>query len=478
VLLVVLAVMLPTDPSLGFTWSGSPFTDEGYNLMNARNLVLLGSWSTNDWALHLIEVPFSLAAAALFEITGVGLFQARAMTLGLTVVAAIFVSTMTQRQFGRIAGIVAGAAFAGSPLILYYGRLAYLEQMVIALLAGGLAALLAAEATPTSSRRTAWALTAGTLLALGVLTKASTVAPAFGIVAGATIAGGWRRGPHLRRIGVVVLAGSVVLIAWLVLVGLPNRERILTDLRILPNLLAARPVNTPWDIITDAIVNNDRAFLLIWMGLLAAIAGVVLAARSWRQYSPGQRMLVGGAAGWFLVGMLIFLASPYRPNRYVEPMVPALALLSGVAAFEVQQRLAGATLRAAIGVMVVGLALPGAVAYAGWAASATVSLPALQTQTELAIAAHGNDAAVEGELAPLFAMRAPVEIVVSRHADRVNPGDVYVTHRVRWVIAVDDQKPYWTFSHPGAWRERQKIFCAGWGSGRPCLFRLPDGRAR
>jgi hypothetical protein len=43
-LFVVLAAFIAVDPPTGFTSSSSPFTDEAWDIINARNFVLFGHW--------------------------------------------------------------------------------------------------------------------------------------------------------------------------------------------------------------------------------------------------------------------------------------------------------------------------------------------------------------------------------------------------------------------------------------------------
>jgi hypothetical protein len=63
--LVILLAFISVDPAAGVSASRGPFTDEAWNVVNARNLVLLGRWSTDDWNLHLVNVPFSVIEAAV-----------------------------------------------------------------------------------------------------------------------------------------------------------------------------------------------------------------------------------------------------------------------------------------------------------------------------------------------------------------------------------------------------------------------------
>jgi hypothetical protein len=46
--------------------------------------VLFGHWSTDDWNLYLLNFPFSVSAAAVFSMGGVGIVQARVISIVAT----------------------------------------------------------------------------------------------------------------------------------------------------------------------------------------------------------------------------------------------------------------------------------------------------------------------------------------------------------------------------------------------------------
>ena len=82
ILVLLLAAFISADPPPGVTASRGPLTDESWDVVNARNFVLLGRWSTDDWNLYLLNFPFSLSEAAMFSVAGVGIVQARVISIG------------------------------------------------------------------------------------------------------------------------------------------------------------------------------------------------------------------------------------------------------------------------------------------------------------------------------------------------------------------------------------------------------------
>ena len=123
---VLLEVQLAQDPVPGFTLSDSPFTDEGWSVLGARNQALLGTWSTDEWRLFWAQLPFNVAALAAFEIGGVGIIQARLVSVVSSILAVGLLAELLARRIGIGPAVVGAAGLATSTLFLYYGRLALL----------------------------------------------------------------------------------------------------------------------------------------------------------------------------------------------------------------------------------------------------------------------------------------------------------------------------------------------------------------
>ena len=79
--LILLGIQLPADPAVGVTASDSPFTDEGWYVLGARNLALLGRLATDDWQLAWATLPFTVVVTAAFEMLDVGIVQARIVSV-------------------------------------------------------------------------------------------------------------------------------------------------------------------------------------------------------------------------------------------------------------------------------------------------------------------------------------------------------------------------------------------------------------
>jgi 4-amino-4-deoxy-L-arabinose transferase-like glycosyltransferase len=133
----ILGTFADVDPWDGFTFSNSPFTDEAWWLANARNFAVFGHWSTDDWNLHLVSPVYSTVQAVALMVAGVDLIAARLVVVAAVALTCIALAVCLRRPFGNGPAIVAAAAYGFSLLILYYGRLAYVEPVVALALVTG-----------------------------------------------------------------------------------------------------------------------------------------------------------------------------------------------------------------------------------------------------------------------------------------------------------------------------------------------------
>jgi 4-amino-4-deoxy-L-arabinose transferase-like glycosyltransferase len=482
---VVLGLLLPVaslDPARGVTASDSPFTDEAWYALNARNLVLLGGWGEDDWRLHLITLPYALLQAASFAVLGVGIVQARVPVIIVTAITAALLGVGLQRTLGTAAGLVAGFGFATSTLILYYGRLAYAELLVAGFLVAG--ALLTVAREGGSPGRGGFL--AGAVLALAVLSKPTGIAPALGVLLGVAVSGRLDR-PTRRWLAGALVAGVAAAVGWLAVALLPDPAALQATLRILAPQAFPRDLGELASRAGAYAFRNDGAVAASAPLLVAGLAGA--AAALWAARRPAvagadadgetsrrraSLTLAAAAAGWFLAGLAVLLVVSYRPDRYVVPLLPALAILGAVGAGLAWRQLSLRPALAAslLALVLLALAAPGLLSHAGWVAGSSATLPAVQAAARSAIQ---DGAAVEGTYAPAVAMSAPVPILVSRPDSAVNAGDLYVDAGVRWVVAGPDERPGWVDLHPEAWAGRREVLCFPWSgsAARVCLFQLP-----
>jgi hypothetical protein len=211
----------------------------------------------------------------------------------------------------------------------------------------------------------------------------------------------------------LVAAGSAALaaLAWLLVVALPNWERLRTALRVWPRVdylddplgIAGRL----WRHLADSDGAVGRSLPL----LLAAAVGLVVLAVRWRRLQPPARDTLVMAAAWGVGLWLVVAAGDYlpghylAPNRYAVPALPGLAVLAGFGLAFVAYRVGGDTgiaagqRRAAVAGVALGLAvaIPGVATYLDGALRSGRTREADQRTLAAAVS---EDAVVYGAYAP------------------------------------------------------------------------------
>lgn len=331
--LVVLMPFVRADPPAGLTGSNAPFTDEGFNLANARARVLFGQFATGDIDRSLSNGAYSALAAGVFAVTGPRLAVGRALSMVALAGAVLLLAVGLARPLGTRAALLAAAGLAGSDLALEYGRLALVEPLLVLLLAAAL--VLAARVMERPGVVAAAGI--GLLCAAAVSVKAIALVPVLALLG--TVVGGAlaRRGRHPsttdRRalaMGLVACGSAVAAgVGWLVVVALPNLERLRTALRIWPRVHYPA---SPWGVaarLGHYLTHSDQALARSWPLLLAAVVGLAALVGRWRSLSPAARgSLLAAALGGFGLWLAVAVGD-YAPNRYVVPALPGLAVVAG-----------------------------------------------------------------------------------------------------------------------------------------------------
>jgi len=329
----LLAPFASADPPSGLTGSNAPWTDEGFNLANARERVLSGHFATGDIDRSLTNGAYSAIAAGVFAVTGPRLAAGRAISMAAVAVAVLLLAVGLAEVLGVLPALLAAALLAGADLVLEYGRLALVEPTVVVLLT---AAFVLAVRAPW--RPSPWAgAGVGLALAAAVSVKAIALLPAVAMLAVVIATALARRDRRALVMGLVALGvAAAAAVVWLLAVALPNLDRLRTGLGIWPEVsyLAA-----PWTLAGRLwrylAAGSDGAVWRCLPLLTAAGLGVVAAARSWRGIgAPARDALViaalWGVGLWAALGAGDYLPGHYvAPNRYVLPALPGLAVLGG-----------------------------------------------------------------------------------------------------------------------------------------------------
>ena len=493
-LFALLAAFAAADPASKVTFSSSPFTDEAFNTVNARNFVQLGRWSTDEWNLYLVNLPFSLLEAAWFHLAGVGIVQARLVAITCVSLAATSLVWSLRGSVGRAAALFAGIAFATSGLVLAYGRLAFLEDMVVLGLTLGTAVLARDDRLTVR-----WGALSGVCYAIAIGAKPSAGFAVAGILVAMAAGLTWHdRAARRWTAGALATIGLAGLV-WAAVIWLPNRDAVAMDLKIWAteslSLAPGDMIGSAWRYLSR---DSDHVYgTLLGPLLVLGAAGLTAVAILRRRLSRCQARLALVSIGWLSLGFGVLLIASYRPNRYVLPLVPPLAILSALGLYVVGQWLADRSWNSAadapvpvsrslerrlriqrwtrrwgapaLAVAVTAAAIaPGLAWYGSWARHATYNLPDIQARFASAVPAGER---VAGRESALYLMRSrAITLITQPGGGPANHGDLYA-QGVRWyLLPTDDPAP------PGVsdaiWAAKQRVLCADYGDVTECLFRL------
>jgi hypothetical protein len=411
----VLWLLVPfagSDPPAGLTASNATWTDEGFNLANARERVLVGRFATGDIDRSLTNGAYSALAAGLFAVTGPSMAAGRMLSMVALGGAVLLLALGLAGPLGRLPALLAGAALGGADLMLEHGRLALVEATVVVLLAGAFALAVRAPWRPVPFA----GVGLGLLLAAAVSVKATALLPA-AVMLGVILVGAVRRRDRdALAMGLVAVASAALAaVAWLLAVALPNWERLRTAVRIWPRVDYLDDPLAVAGRLGRYLADSDQAIGRSLPLLLAAAVGLTVLVGRWRRLRPPARDALVMAAVWGVGLWLVVAAGDYlpghylAPNRYVVPALPGLAVLAGfglaavaaaaagqapgsppTAAGQVRMALAGAALGLAV-------AVPGVVTYLDGALDSGRVREADQRRLAAAVP---DDAVVYGAYAP------------------------------------------------------------------------------
>jgi 4-amino-4-deoxy-L-arabinose transferase-like glycosyltransferase len=424
----LLAPFLGADPSPRLTFSNARETDEGFNLANARQRVLFGEFATGDVDRSLTNGAYSAVAAGVFGVTGPSLAAGRAVSVAALALAVLLLAAGLTEPLGTAAALLAAAALAGANLALEYGRLGMVEPTLVALLTGGFVL-----ATRAARGRSAWAgAGAGLLAAAAVSVKATAVVPVAAMLAVLLGSALWRRDRRALAAALAALAAlAAAAAAWVLVVALPNLDRLRIALRIWPTVNYPR---TPWGVaqrLGEYLGASDQAMDRSAPLLVAALVGLAALGWRWRTLDGAARDTLAMAALWGFGLWLAIAVGDYHPNRYVVPALPGLAVLAGFGLAAV----AAAPSRGR-GVLAVALGLAVAVPGAAWYLSAAAASGDQRERDQRALAAAlPGDAVVLGAYAPTLLFDTRLELLTPWPSAGANSRDPVGRFGVTHVLA-------------------------------------------
>ena len=318
----------PWQTTVGITWH-----DEGPWVHNARNKVLFGTWSLDEWNPMYLSPVFTGLEYVSFSLFGVGTWQARLVSQVMGFCSVLLLGAGLAAVGGRRAALLGMALLATNYVYVMWNRAALMETTMTVFLVAAWAAYATAE------RRAAWGAAAGLAAVLAFFTKA---AAAF-FVAALAVEALWailsaRRAalppsanPHglerRARAGYWALGGLLVAtLAALALFVAPHWS----EFRFYNWQMSVtrKPAYT-----VEAIV--DRAswvpivhdfFTRQWLVTVLALAACLGLLRRWRAALPAERLL----GLWVGLGLLELVVHDVGNERRFVFFIPAFVALAAL----------------------------------------------------------------------------------------------------------------------------------------------------
>ncbi len=298
--------------------------DEAIYAQVAREMFEAGDWLTprlegRSW-FHKPPLYLWLTIAG-YHVFGVGELAPRLGSALAGIAAVVFVFLFGRQAFGRTAGIVAAAAFLGTPLLLKLAKTGMLDVLLTAAFAGAFLAWWRSEREPR------WLLAVGAALGVAALTKGA--AAGLGVLvlmAHLVVAGRYRVFACPWLWGGVALALAISApwhVHQLVLHGTPFWDEYV-GYHVISRAGGSLEGNTGGPAFHLAVL-ADEGRPWSW---LAAVTLPWAAWSAWRTEASALRLVVA----WAVIGLLLPSLMSTKIDWYVLPAVPALALSIGWAA--------------------------------------------------------------------------------------------------------------------------------------------------
>ncbi len=460
---LLLAPFVELDPVRGVTFSNAPFSDEAWNLIGARSMALFGHPPTDEWQTWLLTLPFTALQAVAFSLFGVELSVARLVIVAAVAVTGGIITWALTPVVGMRNAWLAGVAYVTSGLVLYYGRLAFLEPLVGTFLAVGVLSVVPAS----RSAALRWGALGGAALALAVMTKAHALAAllAIMVVVGlAAVSMPWAR----RWLAGAVGTGSGLAAVWSAAILWPHfDDAMMVVTEIYPQYQWPTGFTTLFRNVTR-FPFADGVLWLAWPLLAIAFVGALRIAWCFGRdaWNPDHVAPAAAALG-VVAGLGLMSVVDYQPNRYVVAFLP-LAAITGAWALP-RGRLLRSWRWPTIALATLLIAGQGIVLHVGWLRQGGTEVASIQAAASRHI---GSNATVVGHYAPLIALGIPVQAIVP-FGDTINERDWYVSG-ARYAVLPGGRN--WVAADPEAWAARKELYCITWSKNaeRVCLYELPD----
>jgi 4-amino-4-deoxy-L-arabinose transferase-like glycosyltransferase len=301
---------------IGITWH-----DEGVWAHNARNRALFGEWILDGWNPLYVSPVFTALEFVSFSIFGVGLWQARVISMLAGAAAVIAIGVGLAATTSRRAALFGALLLAVNFTWVMFSKVALLEALMVAFIAGSWCAYTRA------ARSWIWGALAATLGLAAFFTKAS--AAFFLIALGISSCWSlWEARSRKETADWATLAtlacGTIVALAVFVI---PNwAEYSFYNLFV----YGARRSQTGLTALMDRVSwfpVVHQFFSRQWLLTVVALFGLASMLVTIRRASAGERLL----ALWFVLGAFELVLHDLGNERRYVFLIPAMAGLAALA---------------------------------------------------------------------------------------------------------------------------------------------------
>ncbi len=314
---------LDADPPPSLDWTSGIWTDEGFYTYAARNAVLFGG-TRDDFHPEVLSPVLSAVQEAVFRAFGVGLIQARLISVACSLGALAFFGDGLRRVWGPRVALTGLLFLGGDAVFVFYSRLALLETPAVLV-------VCAAFWAYTWNRPWSWAL-AGALAvsALAFKTTFLIFLPLPALVW--LLRRAWRP-LGWYALGVAVGAGAY----WLGWGMAHGAEVVRLNHYYWTHQSQPRSVAEVGADLWRAVFGPHRSVLGFLLSRSPVVTGLALASL----FLSGSPRIGGGGGllacdterllrWWAVFGLGFLCLTRYAPTRYDLVVLPALAALAAL----------------------------------------------------------------------------------------------------------------------------------------------------
>jgi 4-amino-4-deoxy-L-arabinose transferase-like glycosyltransferase len=295
--------------------------DEAVYLREAIEMVVSGHWATptylGRYALNKPPLMQWLAAASM-KMFGISAWAGRLPLLLAAALIVALVFALVWRVHSLAAAAGAALLLASSHLYYVFARLCMTDMLLTLWVVGALFVIMSDPAL----RRNASVLAFGACVGAGLMTKgAAGLLPLVALGLYWLLAGREMRPPLLRAAGVLATAAAVAL-PWHLYQAFVHPHWFFAEYVLMQHLSVGVTAPPQYSSENHLVFYARRMCLIDPVITIAAALSLPVAMRRWRKQPA--------VLAWLAALILALFGFRYRSGYYLLPLIPVLAVLSGI----------------------------------------------------------------------------------------------------------------------------------------------------